>query len=184
MAWETCQTFSGCWGYNRDQTTWKSDAELLYLLVHTVSKGGNLIMNVGPTGQGAFDARAKTRLDGYARWMQDNSAAIYGCTEAPSRFKAPEGTLLTYNPETNRLYIHLVVYHGGDLALDFGDEIAYAQFLHDASEIAISKPEPWHLQSLYKHGGENKTRLALPVNKPNSDLPVIEIVLKGSAPEK
>jgi len=53
--WETCQTFSGSWGYDRDESTWKSPAQLIELLIETVSKGGNLILNVGPTARGEFD---------------------------------------------------------------------------------------------------------------------------------
>ena len=58
IAWETCQTFSGSWGYHRDEATWKTPSELISLLVHSVSRGGNLIMNVGPTARGELDDRA------------------------------------------------------------------------------------------------------------------------------
>ena len=59
VPWETCQTFSGSWGYYRDETSWKSPAQLIELLIDTVSKGGNLLMNVGPTARGTFDERAQ-----------------------------------------------------------------------------------------------------------------------------
>ncbi len=55
VPWETCQTFSGSWGYYRDEYTWKSPAQLLELLIESVSKGGNLLLNVGPTARGVFD---------------------------------------------------------------------------------------------------------------------------------
>ncbi|MDP2991235.1 MAG: alpha-L-fucosidase, partial [Kiritimatiellota bacterium] len=50
VVWEACQTFSGSWGYHRDETSWKSVEQLLQMLIDSVSKGGNLLLNVGPTG--------------------------------------------------------------------------------------------------------------------------------------
>ena len=59
VVWEACHTFSGSWGYHRDEMTWKSPEQLVQLLINSVSLGGNLLMNVGPTGRGEFDARAR-----------------------------------------------------------------------------------------------------------------------------
>jgi alpha-L-fucosidase len=50
VVWEACQTFSGSWGYHRDEMSWKSVDMLIQMLIDTVSKGGNLLLNVGPTG--------------------------------------------------------------------------------------------------------------------------------------
>ena len=61
--WEACQTFSGSWGYYRDEQTWKSPEMLIRMLVNTVSLGGNLLMNVGPTSRGYFDSRAEKALE-------------------------------------------------------------------------------------------------------------------------
>lgn len=179
VAWETCQTFSGSWGYHRDQTTWKSPSELISLLVHSVSKGGNLIMNVGPTAKGEFGEKAEAALGIYAKWIRANGDSIYGCTEAPSRFKAPPDSLLTYNPTLNRLYIHLNSYNGGELLVDFGDEVEYVQFLHDGSELTVEKPDPWTIKKNYRHGGEGKMCIRLPAVKPAVVNPVVEVFLKN-----
>ena len=176
VPWETCQTFSGSWGYYRDEETWKSVPQLVELLVHSVSYGGNMILNVGPTGRGEFDARAKERLDGIAHWMHWNARSVYGCGSAPDGFVAPSGTLLTYNEKTRRLYIHLFDYPVGFLPLAFLDRIEYAQFLHDGSEVLI-RPAASH----HSHAGEQKDELGgllLPVKKPMVDCPVIECWLK------
>ena len=136
VPWETCQTFSGSWGYYRDENTWKSPAQLLELLIESVSKGGNLLLNVGPTARGVFDYRAQERLKSMGEWMKYNSRSIYGCTEAPAGITPPANTLLTYNPVTNRLYVHLLSYPMGSLTLSgMADKVRYIQFLHDASEI-------------------------------------------------
>jgi alpha-L-fucosidase len=122
VPWETCQTFSGSWGYYRDEYSWKSSAQLLELLIESVSKGGNLLLNVGPTARGNFDVRAQDRLKAMGDWMKFNNRSIYGCTQAPPEFAAPANTLLTYNPVTKRLYIHLLSYPMGSLTLsNMGD---------------------------------------------------------------
>lgn len=173
--WETCQTFSGSWGYYRDEETWKSVPQLIELLVHTVSMGGNLILNVGPTGRGDFDWRAKERLNGIADWMHFNSRAIYGCGAAPDGFVAPSGTALTYNAKTNRLYLHLYDYPMGFLPIPFYDKVEYAQFLHDASEIKFKAPTS---NSVYVELQNQSGGIILPIKKPAVEIPVVEFFLK------
>ena len=176
IPWETCQTFSGSWGYYRDEYTWKDNKQLLVLLIESVSKGGNLLLNVGPTARGVFDERADKALSGMGDWMKLNSRSIYGCTQAPESFEAPSNTLLTYNPETNRLYIHLLDYPLQNFRLPgYKGKVKYAQFLHDASEIKISEPRQ------HNRGGDEHSSgdldLSLPVAKPNVEIPVIELFL-------
>lgn len=177
VPWETCQTFSGSWGYCRDQDTWKSVPQLIGLLSETVSKGGNLIMNVGPTARGDFDGRAIERLEGFAKWMRWNSRSIYGCTMAPEDLVAPSGTALTYNPKTKRVYIHLYEYPMMKLPVSWWERIEYAQFLHDGSRILTCSPPAPHPQTGDTHGTGG---LKLPVKKPDQVVPVIEVWLRPS----
>ena len=176
IPWETCQTFSGSWGYYRDEYTWKDNKQLLVLLIESVSKGGNLLLNVGPTARGTFDERADKALSEMGEWMKFNNRSIYGCTQAPEGFTAPDNTLLTYNPKNNRLYIHLLDYPLQNLRLPgYQGKVKYAQFLHDASEIKMSEPRQ------HNRGGDNHSSgdmdLKLPVTKPNTEIPVIELFL-------
>ncbi|MFA5816872.1 MAG: alpha-L-fucosidase [Bacteroidales bacterium] len=176
VPWEVCQTFSGSWGYFRDEMSWKDSKQLIELLIESVSKGGNVLLNVGPTGRGTIDARAQERLASMGNWMKYCSRSIYGCTQAPDEFKAPANTLLTYNPVTKRLYIHLLDWPLSQISLEgYSGKIKYAQFLHDASEIAMSlkKSTTW----LDEKGKEDETILKLPVLKPNVEIPVIELIL-------
>ncbi len=170
VPWETCQTFSGSWGYYRDEYTWKSPAQLLELLIESVSKGGNLLLNVGPTARGTFDHRAQESLSAMGEWMELNSRSVYNCTQAPDEFTAPANTLLTFNPVTNRLYIHLLAYPMGRINLEnMADKVKYIQFLHDASEIRYTTGS----------GEEaNNLSLQLPVQKPPLEIPVLEVYLK------
>lgn len=170
VPWETCQTFSGSWGYYRDETTWKSTAQLLELLIESVSKGGNLLLNVGPTARGTFDYRAQERLKSLGEWMKVNSRSIYCCTEAPLELQAPPNSLLTYNPATNRLYIHLLAYPLNRVTIkNIADKVQYVQFLHDASEIGMTRG---------RDEASNDLILSLPVLKPPVEIPVLEVYLK------
>lgn len=177
IPWETCQTFSGSWGYHRDEYSWKDPKQLVSLLTETVSKGGNLLLNVGPTGRGLFDDRAVQSLEAIGNWMRFNSRSIYGCTQAPESFAVPENTLLTYNPSTNRLYVHLLDYPLQTLRLPgYKGKVKYAQFLHDASEIKFSDAKSYTVNG--EVVGTNDLKLGLPVTKPHVSIPVIELFLE------
>ena len=125
------------------------------------------MLNVGPTARGVFDYRATERLKAIGDWMRFNNRSIYGCTQAPDDYFKPDNTLLTYNPKTNRLYVHLLVYPLGKLTIkNIADKVKYIQFLHDASEISYSKKDGKDLI------------LELPVQKPPVEIPVLEVILK------
>jgi alpha-L-fucosidase len=178
---ETCQTFSGSWGYDREEATWKSVRQLVVMLVETVSKGGNLLLNVGPTARGTFDGRAVERLQGIGAWMAKNGRSVYACTQAPAEFPKPANCLLTYNPETKRLYVHMLEWPLGVLALDgLAGRVEYAQLLHDASEVPFTEKGGEHGFMPGSRGkeGENTVTLRLPVRKPDVEVPVIELFLK------
>ena len=180
VTWEACQTFSGSWGYHRDEATWKSPEMLLRMLISTVSLGGNLLMNVGPTARGYLDHRAEAALKVFADWMKYNSRSIYGCTMAEPEFTAPADCRLTQSEDGKRLYIHLFAYPFRHLRVEnLAGKIHYAQFLHDASELHYKENE------LDRQAGdsqpdkfEGSVIFDLPVVKPNTLVPVIEIFLK------
>lgn len=178
VTWEACHTMSGSWGYFRDEMTWKSAETNINLLIDTVSIGGNLIMNVGPTARGYFDHRAQKALEEYAQWMKYNSRSIYGCTMAEPEFIAPAGTKLTQSTDSKRLYIHLQKYPFPYLEMkNLAGKIEYAQFLHDGSEILYTENE------IFRYGDKSEPNqgsvyFKLPAVKPNVTVPVIEVILK------
>ncbi len=177
LAWEGCQTFSGSWGYFRDQTTWKSNRMLIEMLIKHVSRGGNLLMNVGPTARGYFDERAVNALQGYADWMKFHSRAIYGCTIAPEEYPEPEYCRYTYNPKTRTLYLHLLVWPFKFIHLPgLSGKIKYAQLLNDGSEIFFRDAKT--AVHMNESSPDDAVSLDLPPVKPNVEVPVIEIFLK------
>jgi alpha-L-fucosidase len=180
VVWEACQTFSGSWGYHRDEESWKSVDQLIRMLCDTVSKGGNLLLNVGPTGRGEFDQRALARLQGIGEWMRRHSRSIYGCTEAPAGFAIPDDCRLTYNPLTRRLYLHVFAWPFKQIFLrGYRGKIAYAQLLTDASAVAVTGMGE-HQARLEQIGADDLV-LELPVRQPDAPVPVIELYLTDTA---
>jgi len=163
VVWEACQTLNGSWGYDRDNLNWKSPDLLLRMLVDSVSKGGNLLLNVGPTARGEFDPRARSILERIGQWMRAHGRAIYGCTQ--SDYVAPPDC--RYTQRGDRLYLHVFAWPFREIVLPgLKVKVAYAQFLHDASEVALADD-----------AGDGAV-LTVPIQPPDVDVPVIELFLK------
>lgn len=101
--WETCMTMGQTWANNPEETKWKTPQHLLQNLVNVVGRGGNFLLNVGPTAQGTFPDEAVTRLQYIGRWMKDHHAAIYGNTYTPLQ-NQPWGQATR---KGNQLFLHI-----------------------------------------------------------------------------
>ena len=177
VVWEACQTFSGSWGYYRDEYSWKSVEQLLQMLIDGVSKNGNLLLNVGPTARGAFDSRACARLSEMGQWMGFNGRSIYGCSAAPEEWEVPPDCRYTYNPSLNCLYVHVFAWPFKHLHLPgMKARVRYAQFLHDGSEVQQLERQRKSNTSISSE--DDAHVLVLPTRKPDVAIPVIELFLK------
>ena len=81
--WESCMTMNGHWSYNRADNKWKTTKKLLHNLIDIVSKGGNFLLNVGPTGEGEIPEPSVDRLTEIGAWLKVNGEAVYGCGPTP-----------------------------------------------------------------------------------------------------
>lgn len=178
VLWETCQTLNGSWGYYRDNVNWKSPELLVQLLVDTVSKGGNLLLNVGPTGRGEFEAQAQTTLSTIGEWMRRHGRAIYGATAAEE--EPPVDCRFTRRG--NRLYVHIFNWPLRHIHLDgFAGRVEYAQFLHDGSEVKFRDADPNAVAQNTEMAEEaGTTILEIPFRRPDITVPVIELFLKDA----
>lgn len=179
VVWEGCQTFSGSWGYHRDELTWKSAKQCIDMLINHVCRNGNLLMNVGPTSRGYIDHRAMERLKAYAEWMKYHSRSIYGCGMAEGLVE-PRDCRYTYNRETNRLYLHIMNWPFKHIHLKgLSGKVKYAQFLHDGSEVKMrDSADGKTYSSLISKTPAGAVTVDLPVVKPAVEVPVIELILK------
>ena len=107
--WETCMTMNNTWGYKKNDDNWKSEADLVRKLVDIASKGGNFLLNVGPTGEGEIPAPSVERLEAIGEWMKVNGRAIHGTQANPFPELPSWGRITRAKNEdgSDRLYLHV-----------------------------------------------------------------------------
>ena len=107
--WETCMTMNGTWGFDFNDHSWKSKEDLIRKLVDIASKGGNFLLNVGPTGGGEIPAPSVERLEAVGAWMKVNSRSIYGTQANPFPESPSWGRVTRAKNEdgSDRLYLQV-----------------------------------------------------------------------------
>jgi len=102
--WETCMTMNDTWGYATNDTNWKSSETLIRTLIDSAGKGGNFLLNVGPTAKGEFPPESVERLAVIGKWMKANGESIYATTKGPFRRLSFDGRATT---KGTTLYLHV-----------------------------------------------------------------------------
>ena len=166
--WESCITMNNHWGWNEADLGWKSTSELVRLLVDVVSKGGNLLLNVGPRADGSFPPQAVERLQGIARWMRLHGEAIHG-TQASPFAELPWGRCTKKRDGADtRLFLHVFDWPAdGKLVIQgLGNDSFHACLLADGSALAAERAgtDLW---------------IWLPEQPTDPDCPVIELRVNG-----
>lgn len=136
LVWESCVTMNNHWGYCAADHDYKPASMLIKKLVECVSKGGNLLLNVGPDAQGRFPEESLRILKEIGLWMDRNGDSIYGC--GPAGLEKPEYGRVTRNG--NRLYCHIFENSIGPLPL-YGlrrEQIRSIRRLADSSQVPLS----------------------------------------------
>ncbi|MGW4733042.1 alpha-L-fucosidase [Streptomyces shenzhenensis] len=181
VRWEACHTLNGSWGYDRDNHEYKDPALLVRMLVESVARGGNMILNVGPTGRGALDPRARETLRAIGAWLAPHARAVHGA--GPSAFEAPPNAV--YTQAGSRLYLHLLAWPLKHLHLPgLAGRVRYAQLLHDGSEIRFHQLDgARHEHNNLAPPGQpaGTLTLTLPITRPDVLLPVVELHLSEGA---
>ena len=172
IPWETCMTLNNCWGYSHD-TNYKNAKNVINTLVECVSKGGNLILNVGPNALGEIPEQSVSVLKEVGEWMKLNGESIYSCTF--SGLEKPEFGRITKNDDAYYLYIQDLT--SEYIALyDIPHEIKFATLLCDGSKLSMS--DPWNVES-YLIEGHRATFVHTPLFKHlNGNGNVIKLLIK------
>ncbi len=136
LCWESCVTMNNSWGYTRTDGYYKPAGLLIKKLVECVSRGGNMILNVGPDETGRFPARAQAILGEMGRWMAQNGESVYGC--GPAELPKPDCGRFTRRGDT--LYLHVYENALGPLPVPGLDKkrVRAVTCLADGREVPVS----------------------------------------------
>jgi alpha-L-fucosidase len=182
---EVCMTFNQHWGYNQFDTDWKTPATVVRNIADIVSKGGNYLLNVGPTAEGEIPAESVRILQEVGTWTSTNGEAIYGAGPTPFGddlgYCDPEKKDHAGNPlwvdrdewrcttQPGKLYFHLLKWPAGSFALPrFSNKITKAYLLADAQRTPLKVAS-----------GTTGTIVALPTEPPAKLTPVLCIEIEG-----
>jgi alpha-L-fucosidase len=162
--WETCMTMNDTWGYKSYDNNWKSAKTLIQMLAEVVSKGGNLLLNVGPTSLGEIPQPSVERMAAIGRWMKVNHEAIYGTTTSPFPY-------LSWGRATRKdqkLYLHVFAYpSNGELAVPLSNRITRAYLLAEPKKTLSVKL------------GTGRSVIQLPRTAPDSINTVVVVEFAG-----
>jgi len=106
---EVCMTMNDTWGYKKNDTNWKSSQRLIQMLSDIASKGGNLLLNIGPRADGSIPQETIDRLEAIARWMDVNNQAIHATDASPFPRRLSWGRVTQKTTENGgiTLYLHV-----------------------------------------------------------------------------
>lgn len=174
IPWEACITMNDNWGYCSGDHHFKSSRMLIRSLVECVSKGGNLLLNVGPDAKGRIPDESVAILKDFAAWMKDNSDSIYGC--GYSELPKPEWGRFTQKGK--KLYAHIYEECMGAICLPgLAGKVDHLRLLKDGCELKIT--EFWNIKE-YPNDAffflSTSRNLTFPL--PDEKDTVVEITLK------
>jgi len=167
ILWESCVTINNdSWGYNKYETEFKTERDLVRMLIEVVSKGGNLLLNVGPRPDGRIQSEFVTRLEAMGRWLKVNGAAIYGTTASPFARLPFFGRATA---KGNTVYLHVFQWPGDGLLRVPGlaNKVISARLL----------ARPAAKLTLRREGAE--VLVSLPRQAPDEIASVVELTLDG-----
>jgi alpha-L-fucosidase len=121
LDWETCDTTNNSWGYNAEAKEFKTPENLVRRLVDVASKGGNYLLNVGPTSEGVIPSPEIDDLRAIGAWLRVNGESIYGTGRAADGVSVAQTSQKTEwrcTTKTGKIYIHLFTWPGATLVID------------------------------------------------------------------
>jgi len=172
--WETPVTMNDTWGFRKDDDHWKSPTVLIQQLATASSRGGNYLLNVGPTSEGVIPPPSVERLAEVGKWTKANGESIYATSASPFPYSLPWGVITT---KPGRIYLHVFSSPEKENTLTlYGlhSRVNGAHLLSNHSKLKVTQsPEserefPW-------------LRVTLPANAPDPHDTVIALEIAGNA---
>jgi alpha-L-fucosidase len=176
--WETCMTMNDTWGYKSYDNNWKSTETILRNLVDIASKGGNYLLNVGPTSAGLIPEPSVERLKAVGAWMKVNGDAIYGTTASPFK-KLPWGRCtkkVSADGKETTLYLHVFNWPADG-------KLFVPGLKNEAKKAYLIKPNwlGWHHRLRVVNGADGVT-ISVPAAAPDKISSTVVLKIAG-APE-
>jgi alpha-L-fucosidase len=167
--WETCMTMNGSWGYKSTDHNWKSTETLVRNLIDIASKGGNYLLNVGPTASGEFPENSITALKNVGAWMKVNGEAIYGTQRSPLDTLPWGRCTRKENGKGTILYLSVFNWPAGGKLLVPGvkNPVKAAKLLANGAAVKT-------------HTGANGLVIDLPAKAPDAIASVIKLEVEGT----
>ena len=138
LDWETPATINDTWGFKTYDHNWKSTEELIQKLVDIVSKGGNYLLNVGPTAEGVIPQPSVDRLLGMGAWIDVNGEAIYGTKPGP--IQGVSWCRSTAKP--GKVYMHVLDWPtDGKIVVPAMDQAVTGAYLLAHADVALAIEE-------------------------------------------
>lgn len=160
MDWESCMTMNDTWAYKADDENWKPSRVLIHQLVDSASRGGNYLLNIGPTGSGAIPEPSVERLLAVGAWLERNGESIYGTRPGPLQGDA---RLRSTVGRDGAVYLHVIQWPAdGILTVSALSGVHRARLLHEGTELEFET-------------GADSLTIRVPRAAPDQDLTVIAL---------
>jgi alpha-L-fucosidase len=167
--WETPVTMNDTWGFKKDDTNWKPTAILIQQMVQVSSRGGNYLLNVGPTADGLIPQPSVERLTQVGEWLKVNKDAVYGTTPSPFQYELPWGIITT---KPNKIFLHVFRWDKQLTLFGLKSKVRKASLLSNKKKLKFSQTN----DSALDHYA---LTLQLPADAPDKNDSVIELDLAG-----
>ena len=167
--WETCMTMNDHWGYCQADLNFKSTKDIIRMLCDIASKGGNYLLNVGPTPEGEIPPQSIQRLHEIGAWMKTNSPSIYGTSA--SVFKTLPWGRCTVKQEGISTHLYLQVFdwpsNGRLVVPGIGNDSVTANLLNSSQKLKVTRE------------GSNLV-INVPKSAPDAICSVVDLLVKGN----
>ncbi|MEI7420842.1 MAG: alpha-L-fucosidase [Prolixibacteraceae bacterium] len=171
--WEVPATLNNTWGFKKNDHEWKSSEALTRLLFDIAAKGGNYLLNVGPTSEGLIPKESVDILAKVGDWMKINNEAIYGTQAGPYKIEFKWGNI-TQKP--GKLYLGIFNWPTADFYLEgLKNKVKKVYLLADKQKALLFK------ETSDPKSGHKRLKIQLPKQAPDKNISVVVVEIDGAA---